>query len=79
MRWSERLKRVAGWDLFLQVLAVGVLVALGAFVLATDRCQGEASAHPETIDSSLQTRPDSGRRGREVAVWVESLGTRSRA
>lgn len=44
MRWIERLKQVAGWDLFLQVLAVGALVALGVFVLMTESCNGEANA-----------------------------------
>ena len=44
MRWLERLKQVAGWDLFLQILAVGVLIALGAFTLMTESCQGEANA-----------------------------------
>jgi len=44
VRWIERLKEAAGWDLFLQVLALLVLLALGAFAISTERCQDEASA-----------------------------------
>lgn len=39
MRWLDRLKWFAGWDLFLQVAALLVLVALGVAVLASDRCR----------------------------------------
>ncbi len=47
MKWSERLKWIAGWDLFLQAVVLMALVALGISVLATDRCSGaEANAEP---------------------------------
>ncbi len=64
MRWIERLKQFAGWDLFLQVLAVGVLFALGAFVLMTDSCQGGANANPRIESangiSEIQHKPTPG-------------------
>ncbi len=59
MSWIKRLKQVAGWDLFLEILAVGVLIALGAFTLMTESCQGEANAGTRierTDQASAETR-----------------------
>ena len=59
MRWIERLKQIAGWDLFLEILAVGVLFALGAFVLITQSCQGETNARIKRANAipAIQQEP----------------------
>lgn len=60
MSWIKRLKQVAGWDLFLEILAVGVLIALGAFTLMTESCQGEANAHTHVGRADVQASAEGG-------------------
>jgi len=56
VRWLDRLKWFAGWDFFLQVVALLILVALGVAVLASDRCSnaqgGSSAASQTTIEES---------------------------
>lgn len=40
MKWVERLRVAAGWDLFLQLLAILLLVIAGIWVLASRSCEG---------------------------------------
>ena len=63
MRWVERLKQVAGWDLFLQLVAVAVIFGLGLFVVLSESCEARASgadllreptAHAATQDPSMR-------------------------
>ena len=64
MSWIKRLKQVAGWDLFLEILAVGVLIALGAFTLMTESCQGEATRAPASNGLTPKPVPRVRRGGR---------------
>jgi len=59
MRWLDRLRWFAGWDLFLQVVALLVLVALGLAVLVSDQCSGaQAGAAPRTaIEGGITDGP----------------------
>ncbi len=63
MSWIKRLKQVAGWDLFFEILAVGVLIALGACTLMTESCQGEANASTriERANAQASTEGEAGR------------------
>lgn len=45
MKWIERLKWAAGWDLFLEVVAIIVLFGAGVAVLMFRSCGGEDGAH----------------------------------
>ena len=54
MRWIDRLKWFAGWDLFLQVVAVLMLVALGVAVLASERCSSPQAGSPAASQTAIE-------------------------
>lgn len=54
MRWLDRLKWLAGWDLFLQVVALLVLVALGVVALASDRCSSTQTDSPAASQTLIE-------------------------
>jgi len=54
VKWLDRLKWFAGWDLFLQVVALLVVVALGVAVLVSDRCSSSQASAPSASATTIE-------------------------